>query len=164
MVYLTNVESWRTLLNLLDSGGKLDLGFVVDTTRSIKEENIPKLKEGLSLLIQEFDISEEGTHVSLETFGEDSMLHNKFKDAQYYSAEAVLDLIKESIGELTKPTRLDLAMELADDEMFTHENGHRAGVRSVMVLFTDGRSHPTLTSFKAYMNRVMNLKVGELFI
>lgn len=135
---------------------------MVDTTRSIQQKNIPKLKTALKHLVQQFDISKDGTHVSFETFAKESTIHSKFKDAEYYSEEAVLDLIDNKIDKLTKPTRLDLALEKADEEMFTEESGERLGFRSVMLLFTDGRSHPRNTDVEKYNTDIKDIKVREL--
>ena len=133
---------------------------MVDTTQSIKEENIPKLKTALKLLLKQFDVSEYGTHVSLETFAKESTLHKKFNDVNYPIQKAVLELI-DSIGLLSKPTRLDYALQKADEEMFTGESGDRPGVLSVMVLVTDGRSHPN-TDVAEYMRHVRSIKVRQL--
>ena len=146
---------------LPDSSCKLDLGLVVDTTRSIEKENIPKLKTALKLIVQQFDISKDGTHVSFETFAKESTIHSKFKDAEYYNKEAVMDLIDNKIDRLTKPTRLDLALRKAEEEMFTEQSGDRPGVRSVMLLFTDGKSHPD-TDVKKNTNDINDMKVREL--
>ena len=54
------------------------------------------------------------------------------------------------------PTRLDLALKTAKEQMFADENGLRLGVRKVMVLYTDGRSHPDTEDF--YMD-VLSIKV-----
>lgn len=121
---------------------KLDLGLVVDTTRSIKEFNVPKVKEVLQQIIQRLDISENGTHVSLETFAFESKLHNTFANSSFYNKASVLDLVSSSINQLFKPTRLDLALKTAKYQMFADENGKRPGVRKALILFTDGRSHP----------------------
>ena len=100
--------------------------------------------------------------MSFETFAKESTIHSKFKDAEYYSEEAVLDLIDNKIDKLTKPTRLDLALEKADEEMFTEESGERLGFRSVMLLFTDGRSHPRKTDVDKYNTDIKDIKVREL--
>ena len=126
---------------------KLDLGLLVDTTRSIKYENLPTLKEALVTLVNQFDISPDGTHVSLETFDRKSTLHNTFKDDRYHSNKAIDDLISSSFEKLKQPTRLDKALRTAKNLMFTEGSGQRPGVRSAMVLFTDGKSHPDTEDF-----------------
>ena len=136
---------------------------MVDTTKSIRRgnpQNVYFLKESIKLLIQAHDVSESGTHVSLETFAEESVLHNKFNNRSFHSNKAMEDLVEKSIGKLTMPTRLDYAIFEADEEMFTEQSGDRAGVRSVMLLFTDGKSHPNTTNF---MGAVNALKVGSNF-
>jgi len=120
---------------------KLDLGLVVDKTKSIKEENIPKLKAALKHLVQRFDISEDETHVSFATFAKQARLQNTFNNPAYHNVDAMQDLINSSISRLSQPTRLDRAVKLAKEHMFTERNGLR-GVRNVLVLYTDGRSHP----------------------
>ena len=102
-------------------------------------------------------VSQYGSHVSFETFAANSILHNKFDDPSSYSSAALSSLINKGVKKLTKPTRLDYALFKADKQMFTGEGGDRAGVSSVMVLFTDGRSHPTTTD---YSNAVSSLKVN----
>ena len=126
---------------------KLDLGLLVDTTKSIKYENLPMLKEALVTLVNQFDISPDGTHVSLETFDRESTLHNTFKDDRYHSNKAIDDLITNGFKKLRQPTRLDIALGTAKNRMFTEGSGQRAGVRSAMVLFTDGKSHPNTEDF-----------------
>ncbi len=126
---------------------KLDLGLLVDTTKSIKYENLPKLKAALRHLVNQFDVSTDGTHVSLQTFDKTSTLHNKFNDDRYHSNRAIDDLITNGFTELSQPTRLDLALKSAKDPMYTYESGQRTDARSAMVLYTDGRSHPDTEDF-----------------
>jgi len=126
---------------------KLDLGLLVDTTKSITNANLPKLKDSLVSLVNQFNVSTDGTHVSLETFEKKSTLHNKFNDDLYHSNKAIDDLITYNITKLDQPTRLDKALKMAREFMFRDESGQRAGVRSAMVLYTDGRSHRDTEDF-----------------
>ena len=69
-----------------------------------------------------------------------------------------MDLIDISINKLRAPTRLDFALEKANDLMFTEESGDRPGERNVLVLFTDGHtSHKT--DFAKYAKYIKDLKV-----
>lgn len=129
---------------------KLDLGMVVDTTKSIGEENIPLLKDSLKHIIRRMGVSPSGTHVSFETFAADSVLHNTFNDASFHNTIAMENLISNSVKNLTKITRLDFAIFKADEEMFNADNRRRIGVSSVLLMFTDGKSHPTTNFTKAY--------------
>jgi len=136
-----------------------DLGLVVDTTKSLGYNNVPVLKEALALLVQNFDIAEDKTHVSLETFNKKAQVQNKFNDPTYWSVNAVLDLINASIDKLKSPTRLDYALEEANGTMFTGANGDRPGERNVLVVFTDGRTHES-TDFDKYAAYIKDLKVA----
>ena len=137
----------------------LDLGLVADRTESIKWRNIPKLKEALQLLVQRFDISADKTHVSYLTFARSSKLQNTFNDAAYHSQAAILTLISGSIKNLGRQTRLDRAIKAANEQMFALNNGLRPGVGNTMVLFTDGRTHPTSKDMSGH---VAALKVTPL--
>ena len=138
---------------------KLDLGLLVDTTKSIKYENLPILKEALRNLVNQFDVSPSGTHVSLETFHKRSTLHNTFNNNIYHSNKAIDDLITNRLNKLNQPTRLDIAIKTAKEQMFTVQGGQRPGVRSAMVLYTDGRSHPAT---KDFFLEIVALKVSSL--
>ena len=132
---------------------------MVDLTKSIGSANLAIMKASLKHFVQKFIIAPPATHVSLESFAKVSTLHNKFNDPAYHSEQAVLDLIDGSLNGLSKPTRLDRALFTADQQMFTRESGHRPGVQSVMVLMTDGKSHPDTEDFSSSVN---SLKVNLL--
>ena len=137
---------------------KPDLGLVVDTTRSLRDENIPVLKEALADLVQKFPISEDKTHVSLETFYRITTVHNKFNDPTYWSVSAVIDLINTSFYKLRSPTYIDRALETANDTMFTVEDGDRPGDMNSLVVFTDGRTNDK-SDLHLLSNSVQALKV-----
>ena len=135
-----------------------DLGLVVDTTRSLGRRNIPVLEEALRLLIQQFEIAADKTHVSLETFHRRATVHNKFNDPTFWSVNAVTDLINTNINRLRSPTFLDRALHEANGTMFTRANGDRPGERNVLVVFTDGRTHRSTDLDKLTAN-IQDLKV-----
>ena len=109
--------------------------------------------------MNQFDVSPNGTHISLETFHRKSTLHNKLNDNRYHSNKAIDDLITNSFNVLNQPTRLDIALKTAKELMFTAQSGQRPGVRSAMVLYTDGRSHPSTEDF---FLEIVALKVTSL--
>ena len=121
---------------------------MVDTTKSLKNENVPVLKEALTDLVQKFDISEDKTHVSLETFHKKATVHNRFNDPTYWSVNAVIDLINTSINKLKSPTYLDNALEDANFIMYAEANGYRSGNGNVLLVFTDGRTNDDTDLYK----------------
>ena len=164
MVYITRIQVLKHCFSVPISGApggnsscKLDLVLVVDVTESIREEkNIPKVIEVLQLFVQQFHVSADGTHVSFATFADESTVHNSLNDTNYYTEDAVLALINSTINKLTRPTRLDNALKKADEVQL---NGHRKSVSTVVVLITDGRSHPRDTNFDALRDHVYRIKV-----
>jgi len=101
------------------------------------------MKKALQLLVQRFEISADKTHVSYLTFARRNKLHNTFNDGAYHSQAAILALISGSIKNLGRQTRLDRAMKTANEKMFILKNGLRPGVGKALVLYTDGKTHPT---------------------
>ena len=132
---------------------------MVDMTKSIKARNVPKLIASIEDLLNQFTISASETHVSLETFASDSKLHNTFKDEAFYSQAAMLGLLKNSTKKLRNPTRLDKAIKMANELMFTEQNGDRPGVPSVVVIYSDGRSKPEKT--ENFLEDIKSLKVSN---
>jgi len=94
--------------------------------------------------------------VSLETFAGESTLQTKFNDAAYYFEQALVDLIDDKLRGLSSPTRLDKALFMADQKMFTLDYGYRVGVRGVNILITDGKTNPASEDFSS---AVQSLKV-----
>ena len=131
---------------------------MVDTTRSLRERNVPVLREALANLVQKFDISEDKTHVSLETFARTATVHNAFNDPAFWSVNALIGLINGTIGTLRSPTFLDRALREANGTMFTEENGDRPGEMNYLVVFTDGRTNER-TDFDAFASAIEGLRV-----
>ena len=131
---------------------------MVDTTRSLEEQNVPLLKDALVDLVQKFDISEDRTRVSLETFARTAIVHNKFNDPAFWSVNAVIDLINTVINNLRSPTFLDRALQAANDIMFTEASGDRSGEVNILVVFTDGRTNDR-TDDNAFASAIEGLRV-----
>ena len=132
----------------------LDLGLLVDQTKSIRKTNIPHLKLALDHLVKRFDISTNGTHVSFATFINRGKLHNKFNSATAKNKAAIVNLIDSKLNKLRSPTRIDRAINLANDHMFnegmfTKHSGLRPGVEKVLMMYTDGKSHKNTLEFYA---------------
>ena len=128
----------------------------MDLTKSIRYKNLRKIRESLKQFVKRFKIGPADTHVSLETFAGDSTLHNKFNDKAYHSEQALVGLIDGKLRGLTVPTRLDKALFMEDEIMFSPANGHRVDVQSVNIIITDGKTNP---ASKDFSSAVKSLKV-----
>ena len=96
----------------------------------MRDENLPVIREAVKHFVTNFIIGTR-VHVSLASFANVITLYNKFSDQSYHSEKALLDLIDRSLTNTSRPTRLDRALIAANEEMFTPENGDRAGEASV---------------------------------
>lgn len=143
---------------------KLDLGLVVDLTKSIRYKNLRKIRESLKQFVKRFKIGPADTHVSLETFAGDSTLHNKFNDKAYHSEQALVGLIDRKLRGLTMPTRLDKALSMEDRIMFSSVNGHRVDVQSVNIVITDGKTNPASKDFSSAVKSLKDKGVRMMVV
>ena len=100
-----------------------------------------KLIKAVHILVDELGVSEAGNHFGFVTFAVDATLHSNFSNRLYYNARNFKNKVKKEVN--FEPdrdsTRTDLAMQLAENELFTKNGGHRSNARSVLLLITDGR-------------------------
>ena len=103
---------------------------MVDTTKSLLENRHTDgstvrraLKKALAYFVKKFNISEDKTHVSLETFDGNPTVHNKFNDRSSWSLDDFIKLTNNSIKKLKSPTCLDKALLKANRIMFTEASG-----------------------------------------
>ena len=96
-------------------------------------------KEFLKTLATTFDIKPNGSRLSVITFSyyaEHSIKLNQFSDIISFN-NAV-----DKIPLMGSTTRIDKALRLSKNEMFTIKNGGRPGVTKLLILLTDGSQTP----------------------
>ena len=136
-----------------------DLGVIVDISKSVKEANLPKLRAAVSKVVDEFDISTDGTHMGLITFAEKATLLFDFADPKYHNAKTAKDRISQ-INKLYFQTRTDKALILADSDLFTAAGGDRPDKPNLLLVFTDGKPTPK-PGYKPFSVTVPPLEVGR---
>jgi len=118
----------------------LDLGIIIDKSKSVRKRNLRKLKQSLESFVNLFDVSAEGTHVGMISFNDDAELLFNFEDDRYHTENQLRERIKEIPLKLELKTRTDLALTLAKEKLFSVEGGDRPDVPNVCIVFTDGKS------------------------
>jgi len=99
---------------------------------SISKRNFGKFKTFLERLVDEFDVSESGTHVALVVYSTEASVQlrlNEFTGAQLNAVN-----VKRKIQKLPHArgfTYIDKALDLADREIFSENGGMRANVSKV---------------------------------
>jgi len=142
----------------------MDVGFVIDSSSSVRRENFGKVKEFMIKMIEEFDISDRKTHVGVIQYNHKSYLLWNLGKKDYYNK----DQLKKAIeGIKFKPggTRTDLALEMAGNQLLGGP-GHRAGVPHILLVLTDGktssRSKPYKDILPKLRQKVPNIKIVSI--
>ena len=121
----------------------LDVGIVLDKSKSVKIPNLKKVIEFLGNLVKNFNPAPDADHFGFITFNKKARMVFKFSDSQFHEKDALLKKIAEEPIKLELKTRTDLALKMADDELFTKAGGDRPNKPNVMIVLTDGKpSHP----------------------
>lgn len=113
---------------------KVDVGFILDSSGSLRNE-YGKEKDFLKTLAGAFGVSQSGSRAGVITFSyytEHSIKLSDYDDLSSFN-EAV-----DKIPLMGSTTRIDKALRLSQQEMFTLANGARPGVPKVLILLTDG--------------------------
>jgi len=138
----------------------IDLGIIVDRSRSVRKSNFIVVKNDLKTFLDNFDISENGTHVSLILFADKASLLFNLSDSHFFSNQAVKSRIDGIKDKLYPGTRTDLALMKAHDEMFQWLHVRRKRSQ-VLVIFTDGN---TADASAPFSETVPPLEVGSSLV
>ena len=104
----------------------LDLGFILETSTSITPANFRRMKTFLKDFVKEYNIREGQTHVAGVAFGDTANLLFNFNELQ--KNNLTLKNLTRKIDEITQVAgadRLDLALEIARDRVFSFAGGQR---------------------------------------
>ena len=123
-------------LFLLECDTPVELGFLVDRSGSISKQNFEKVKSFILTVIAGFDVSKEGTHVGIISYSSDAktvISFNQFEDPNFDFKklnETIRDSLEYPEGGVT---RIDLALEKADQELFSDITKYRTFVPKVII-------------------------------
>ena len=135
----------------------IDLAIIIDHTESISLEDFRTMKEFLHKVVDDVNpVSADTNRIALMTFDNKVDVINTFKDEISYNKKELLDLVDGISEDRGSPTRTDLALVAADEQLFTAEGGDRPDNPNVLVLFTDGKTH---NSSKPYEEIIPSLEV-----
>ena len=95
-------------------------------------------------LVKHFKVSQDGTHFGAIVFSSTPELQFSFADKQFYKSKRLRKKI-QSFSYLGEGTRTDLALTLANMELFSEQGGDRVDKSNVLVVITDGKTNPQLS-------------------
>ncbi|KAJ7363520.1 von Willebrand factor type A domain [Desmophyllum pertusum] len=113
-----------------ENSAGLDVAFLLDRTRSLGSlKNYRLLKGFLLEIVDALKVGANATRIGIVSFARTANVLNKFDDSNYHSNEALLHhLIKNIPNKLGNRTFIDLALEAANEQLFTEEGGGQAYV------------------------------------
>ena len=120
----------------------MDVAFIVDKTKSLGVANFLLLKGFLLEVVDAMNIGPNATHTAIMTFSKKAKVLSTFADKQFYSSDAVHQLIDEMPITLGEGTFIDKALITANKTLFTEKGGDRPNYPNVLILFTDGMTNP----------------------
>lgn len=112
----------------------MDIGFILDSSGSLRNQ-YPQIKGFIQDFANNLDISKDGVHVGVVTFSFYATLSIKFSD--YFDKTS----FKNAVGNIPlmgSTTRIDKALKVSNDELFSVSNGARKDVPKILILLTDG--------------------------
>lgn len=111
-----------------------NVGFVLDASGTLTSD-FTNAKRFLNSLAEGFGVSRTGSRASVITFSYKAVHAIKFDD--HYDIESFKSAV-DRLPLLNSTTRIDIALRLAQQEMFERRNGYRDDMNKILVLFTDG--------------------------
>ncbi|KAJ7383096.1 hypothetical protein OS493_030626 [Desmophyllum pertusum] len=120
----------------------LDIAVVIDGSESVKEPNFKVCLQFVANLTNRFNVSEQGTHFGGLVYSTNVYPQFTFKDFQYYNAKNLTEKFL-SFPYVREGTRTDKALIAANMDLFSEKGGDRADKPDVLIVITDGLTHPT---------------------
>ncbi|XP_048579839.1 uncharacterized protein LOC5504566 isoform X2 [Nematostella vectensis] len=117
----------------------VDILFMMDSSGSIGTEDYIKEKSFVKQLASSFTVSPQGTHAALMIYSDHAQIESNL--GQHSSIESFNDAV-DRLPYLEKRTRIDKALKLAYNEVFSAERGARPGKSKIAVVLTDGQQTP----------------------
>ena len=127
---------------------KVDLCFMIDSSGSIRDNNLPGIDNWqlqlnfLAALVDAFQIGQDATRVGAVSFSDIVLL--EFKLNEFNDAASVKDSILniEYIGQTTNTAG---GFRITREQCFNRDNGDRPEVQNMAVIITDGQPFPIET-------------------
>ena len=134
----------------------LDIGIVLDKSKSVRLSNLELVIKFLGELVETFHPSPDADHFGFITFNGKANTVFTFADSQYHDKKTLLTKIANEPIVLAFQTRTDIALLKARYELFTKAGGDRPDKPNVMIFLTDGKpTHPTREfDFKAFAENI----------
>ena len=113
----------------------------MDISSSVKDY-LPSLREAAMTVVNEFNISTNGTHAGIIAFAQNASLLFNFAAPLYHYPLAIENEV-DKLQHAYPNTRIDKALILANYGLFTAAGGDRPDKPNMLFVLTDGKPYPT---------------------
>ncbi|XP_028326883.1 matrilin-2-like [Gouania willdenowi] len=140
----TLAEDGRSCIQSECTDGAMDLVFVIDGSKSLGPSNFERVKHFVNTIVDSLDISKMGTRVGLIQYS--TKVRTEFTLGQHTSAS----VIKRAVTRMQYMGRGSMtgsALRHMFELSFSAEEGARANVSRVSIVFTDGRSQDDVSEW-----------------
>lgn len=117
-------------------GDPTDIGFVLDSSRSVTPSDFEKQKQFIKNILAQFPVGPEKTQAGIIKYSQKAEIELNFNEFETEKdLSNAVDGIKHDQADFS---RLDLALEMASNNLFTQEHGARKDTAKALVILGDG--------------------------
>lgn len=125
----------------------LDIGVIMDRSGSVGSKNFDQAKDFVISLVHKLQISSHGTRIGIIPYHSNAQVSVRFSDVQHQTPDAMTKLI-QGIQYTSGNTRTDIAIELANSQLFSSVGGMRSYTPKVLIVMTDGKTNHGSKAYK----------------
>lgn len=125
----------------------LDIGVIMDRSGSVGSKNFDQAKDFVISLVHKLQISSHGTRIGIIPYHSSAQVSVRFSDVQHQTPDAMTKLI-QAIKYTSGNTRTDIAIELANSQLFSSAGGMRSDKPNVLIVMTDGKTNHGSKAYK----------------
>lgn len=125
----------------------LDIGVIMDRSGSVGSQNFDQAKDFVISLVHKLQISSHGTRIGIIPYHSSAQVSVRFSDVQHQTPDAMTKLI-QAIKYTSGNTRTDIAIELANSQLFSSAGGMRSDKPNVLIVMTDGKTNHGSKAYK----------------
>lgn len=114
----------------------VDLGFIVDSSESITDDDFIKEKNAIKAISDEFVISPQSTRVGVVVYSSQPQINIDFDQ---YKSNSAFNRAVNTLPHMQSHTRLDMALRYAASKLY---NKRRPANPAIAIVMTDGKQTP----------------------
>ena len=125
----------------------IDIAFILDSSGSIMKDEFSEARNFVKAIMETLTVSRESSHVGVMIYSNEARIMARFNEIQ---SNKELEDELDNLPHLRGKTRIDLALRLANAQLFTGSGGMRrsTSVAKVAMVITDGRQSPAADAIR----------------